>query len=262
MQPFSGEHQSIALSRITVAIVMHTKAYKLCQIGFYSDSVVWAKDLRSGFAVMLHPGDNTKKTMDIGAAYAWYYRVTAVPLIVLIIFALILATAFYASPIAAFGPIAGLGFVAAIILPVLFMWVVIPINIFISAGLFHIVARCIGEFKGEFRKTLSAVVYSKMPSSIFLFTLIVPAVLVIAPVFALWELIVLLLALSNQQKIKWTVALGVVLITVIIVTAVVSIVTTALAIATAGAANSLVNALIPHLVGNNGYTTPLTYPVQ
>ncbi len=224
--------------------------------------VVWVKDLRSGLAVMLHPGDNTKKTMEIGAAYAWYYRVTAIPLVILIIFALAVATAFYASPIAAVSSVVGLGVVAAIVLPILFMWVLIPINIFISAGLFHIVAGWMGEFKGDFEKTLSAVVYSKMPSSIFLFTLIAPAILVVAPVFAIWELVVLLLALSNQQKVKWTVALGVVLITVIVVTAVVSVITAAFAIATAGAANALVNALIPHLVGNNGYITPLTYPVQ
>jgi hypothetical protein len=217
---------------------------------------------------MVRPGEYTKKTMEIGAAYGWYYRVTLIPLIALIAVALIFVSAFELSTVTAVfgsvgGALLGLGYVAAIVLPILFMWVLIPVSIFISAGLYHIIGTWLGQLKGDFGRTLSAVVYSKMPTAIFASALIVlPAAVVLYLVLTAWELIVLLTALSNQQKVKWTVALGVVLITVIVVYAVLGIIFSVFAVAVSGTTNALVNAVIPHLLGNNGYTTPLTYPVS
>lgn len=223
-------------------------------------------DLKAGLAVMLHPTDNTKKTMEIGAAYSWYYRATVIPLIALIIVALVLVSAFALSPIGVLlGPVgsalSGLGYVGAIVLPILFMWVLIPIGIFVKAGLYHLVGTWSGQFKGDFNKTLTATMFAEMPGAIFLFALVVPATAALYFFFVVWGFIVLLLALANQQKTRWNVSLGVVLMTVVVVSAVLGVIFTVFAAAISGVSNAYINALIPHLLGDNGYTTPLTYPV-
>lgn len=209
-------------------------------------------DLKKGFEVMLRPTENTKANMEIGAAYSWYYRATLIPLIVLIIVALILASAFAASPIFSIigSSFAGLGIVAAIVVPILFVWVLIPISIFINAGLYHIIGQWTGTFKGDFNKTLTAVMFSQMPTTIFLFSLIIPATAAFFVLFIVWDLIVLLLALANQQKMKWNIALGVVIVTVVIVSAVVGLIVTVFAITVQTA---LVNAILPHILGSGGY---------
>ncbi len=213
-------------------------------------------DLQAGFGVMLRPTENTKKTMDIGKAFGWYFRVTFIPLIALIIVSLALVGALAASPVfGVFGStFATIGIVAAIIVPLVFLWALIPVTIFISAGLYHLVGTWTKTFKGDFNKTFTATMFSKLPTMIFLWVLLIPATSAFYVIFVVWELIVLLLALSNQQKIKWNVALGTVIITDVIVTAVLALLLTLFGIAINGA---IAGAVLPHILGNNGYSNPI-----
>lgn len=214
-------------------------------------------DLKAGLQVMLHPGDNTKKPMEVGEAYSWYFKVTLIPLVALIIVALILTSAFTSSPIYSLIGLHlfGIGIASAIIVPLLFVWVLIPVGILISAGLYHIVGTWSGVFKGDFNKTLTATMFSKMPTTIFLFTAIVPAAAAFYLLFAVWELVVLLLALANQQKVKWQTALGIVVMTVVIVAVVIGVVVTVFAVTFN---NAIVNAVLPHILGNNGFNQTIT----
>ena len=214
-------------------------------------------DLKAGLQVMLHPGENTKKSMEVGEAYSWYFKATLIPLAALIVVALVLASAFASSPIYSLIGLHlfGLGIASAIVVPLLFVWVLIPVGILISAGLYHIVGTWAGVFKGDFNKTLTATMFSKMPTTIFLFTAIVPAAAAFYVLFAIWELIVLLIGLSNQQKLKWPVALGIVVMTVVIVAVIISLVVTVFAITFN---NAIVNAVLPHILGNNGFNQSVT----
>ncbi len=219
------------------------------------------KDLKFGLQVMLKPGENTKKPMEIGQAFNLYYRITIIPLIVLIVFAVVMASAFAGSPLFALlgQSFAGLGasalLASSILIPILVVWVLIPLSIFITGGLYHIVGKWSGQFKNDFNKTFTATMFSKLPTTIFLFTLVVPATAFLFWIFALWELIVLLVALSNQQKVKWNVALGIVLITALVVTAVIGLVFYAFAVSVS---NTIISAIIPQIIsGGTTGTTPL-----
>ncbi len=213
------------------------------------------KDLKSGFDLMLKPGENSKKSLNVGAAYTWYYKVTLIPLIALIVVALLLVSSFGTSPIVRVlgSAFFGLGVLTAVVLPIVFVWLLIPISILVSAGLVHIVGVWTGQFKGDLSKTLTATMFGRIPSTIFLFALIIPSSFVLYFVFAIWALVVYVIALQNQQKVSWPVALGVILITTIVVAAVIGLIATVFAVQVN---NAILNALLPHLIGNNGYTVP------
>ncbi|MCW6159536.1 MAG: hypothetical protein LVQ95_00395 [Candidatus Micrarchaeales archaeon] len=219
-------------------------------------------DLKMGFQVMLRPGETTKKSMEIGQAYSFYYKATLLPLVALIIISLIIAGALAASPLGSlFGGLLGsVGLATAVVVPILAVWILIPISILINGGLYHLFGMWTGQFKQDFNKTLTATMFSKMPTTIFLFALVVPATIALFPLFVIWELVVLVIALSNQQKVKWNVAFGVVVITVTVIAALVGLILTVFAISISGAMMGWLNAVVPHLLGNGGLPT-ITIPI-
>jgi hypothetical protein len=213
-----------------------------------------AKDFRAGLDMMFRPIENTKKSMSVGAAYKWYYRATVIPLIVLILVALALVSVFAVASLASvFGTsIFSLGVLAAIVAPIVFMWVLVPIGIFVKGGIYHIVGRWSGQFKGDFSKSLTAAMFGEIPAVFFLFVLLIPGSAVLYLLFAIWSLIVLVLGFSNQQKVHWTVALGVVVVAVVIIAALVGLLAAVFAVTV----NSTINGLLPHFLSNNGYASP------
>jgi len=219
-------------------------------------------ELRMGLQAMLRPGEMTKKSMEVGEAYSFYYKATLLPLVAMIIVSLALAGAIAASPLGSLlgGVVGGGALASAIAIPILTIWVIIPISILIDGGLYHIFGRWTGQFKGDFNKTLTATMFSFMPTTIFLFALIVPTSIGLFPLFIIWDLIVLVLALQNQQKVGWNIAFGVVVITVAVIAAIIGIVLSVLAISLSGTVMGWLNAVLPHLLGNGGLPN-ITIPI-
>ncbi len=198
-------------------------------------------DLGKGVSMMLHPWENTKKNMDIGTAYVTYYTTTVVPLVAYILVSLLLVAV--AAPIFAFRhftPFLGLGWVGAIVIPIAVVWVFIPISIFISAAVLHIVGRLTEQFRSKFDSTLVAMMYSKLPIAMFSFMLAIPFAIPFLLLFGLWSLLISLAALANQQKISWVTALGVEVIAAALAVALLGLVATIFAVSIGASIGQLV----------------------
>ncbi len=198
------------------------------------------KELRNAISLMLSPGNATKKSMKIGEAFAFYYKATLIPLVAYIIISLILSAALTATAGAVLAsipyvaPLLGIGLLAAIVVPIVVVWILIPIFAIIWAGILQIIGKALGVFKSDFENTLSAVVYGRFPVGVFSFLYAIPFASLAMPVFDLWSLVVQVVGLSNQQKLKWPAALGMVIISGTIVLAIIAIIASLLFIALGG----------------------------
>ena len=177
------------------------------------------KYFRDGLDAILHPWETTKKSMDVGEAYMFYYKATVVPLVVYILLSLLLfgvaAPALSAYPF--LSNFVGFGWAGAIIIPIVVLWILVPILIFIQAAVLHIVGAFITkQFKQGFDKTLNASMYSKLPSALFGYLWAVPLAVPLLLIFGIWDFIVSLIALANQQKMRWTTSLGIVIISAVL----------------------------------------------
>ncbi len=185
------------------------------------------KELKQGMGLLLAPGNNTKRAQSIGDAYTQYYKVTLVPLVAYVILSFIFVSAAGSSRIFASiaAPLLSLGAFAMIAVPVVFVWIMLPISAFIDAAIFHVVGVALGTFRHKFENTLTALIYSRFPLGIFAFMLAVPFVTPLYFVlFGAWAVIISIIALANLQKISWVSALGIIVISVVVVMTLVALI--------------------------------------
>ena len=199
------------------------------------------KEFHSAIGLMLSPGSQTKKSMKMGEAFAYYYKATLIPLVAYIVISLILSAVLVStagavlSSIPYVAPLIGVvGIVSAITVPIVVVWILIPLFAIIWAGVLQIVGKCMGVFKSDYENTLSAVVYGRFPVALFSFLWAIPFASLLMPIFDLWSLVVQVIGLANQQKIKWPAAFGMIIISGTIVVAVLSVVAALFLIAIGG----------------------------
>ncbi|MEM3296911.1 MAG: hypothetical protein QW696_03365 [Candidatus Micrarchaeaceae archaeon] len=84
----------------------------------------------------------------------------------------------------------------------LFALVLIPIGIFINAAIYHAVGKyLLKAFNGTYEKTFAAATFGEMPLVLFYWLTALPvAGIVFIGIFAVWGIIVFIIALAAQQK--------------------------------------------------------------
>ena len=170
-------------------------------------------ELKEGFNMMLHPDSATQKERKIGGALAFYYKISIIPLILYIIFALVMPKA--PTTLGVFsGLISGVGIISGIIDILIF----IPIAFFISALIIHIFGKLFRVFSNPYSNTFTANVYGEVPAILFYWLLPIMSLLLV--IFAIWSFIVLIIAVANQQKTSKLKAFGVIFAPAIIALAI------------------------------------------
>jgi len=183
-------------------------------------------ELKEAVNIMLHPGTATQKERSIRAAIAFYYKVLVVPLILYIILAL-------ATPKPTFSPFmpSPSPFVPSPLFTVILL-IVSPLGLLAVAGLYHLFGKLLKVFNNPYSNTFTATVYGAVPGTLLIWLLaftnianlmLLVGIDIIFFIVLIWEIIITIIALANQQKISklrafavWLVA-TIVLIGVVIV---------------------------------------------
>ena len=166
--------------------------------------------VRKSIGIMLNPGKESKKKMSVAESLTLYYKMAIVPIILSIIFgfaaSMVLGT-HYKSLVtndAAFGAIRG--FSAAILISLFVFAILIePICLLVSAFIVQLVGGpLLQTFKGTFENTYAAFIYAAMPLILFIFlaATLNPLAIFVYLILSVWSVVVLIIALANQQKIS------------------------------------------------------------
>jgi|GEM_PF-915052 len=197
--------------------------------------MIFFDEILRGIDIMLHPGSATTKKMSIGDAFSFYYKLTLVPVIISIAIAAVFIIAFYSFVQSSYS-FAGIGALGIILLPLASLWIINPIGIFVSAGLYQIFGKLFRQFRNDYTATLNAVVYGTVPTVLFYWAIIIPMLgSLIAAVMGIWGFIVLVIALSRQQKISTAAAFGISILVPIIIGVIVAVIIFVFAFAMFGA---------------------------
>lgn len=190
--------------------------------------MVIVEEINKASNIMQNPGRATTKVMKWGDAFAYYYKLTIVPLILYIIIASVFVTLFgnafgqgfnYAltritsivSPTSvqliptnsqlATSIVSAFGIYSAIAYPLIFLWILLPIAMIIFAVFYQGVGAFFGTATKNFNATVSAIVYGISPMVLFYWLL---AIALVGPaiyaILIVWALIVLIAALANLHK--------------------------------------------------------------
>lgn len=207
--------------------------------------MLFVDEIRTGINIMLHPTAATKGSKDIGGIFTYYYKLSFIPLVLMIIVMLALASLVggIMNKIPAIGgAFAALGILGAIVLPIAILWVFMPIGFLVSAGLLQIFGKLSKQFKADYAKTLNAVIYGAVPSVLFYWIFFVPLLGgAVNIIMSIWGLIVLIIALANQQRMGSFAALGVIILTAIVVGIIVGLVALAFSVAFLSGIASAIN---------------------
>jgi hypothetical protein len=155
--------------------------------------------------------------MSIRDALKFYYKISIIPLNLYIIFGIMFPS--YSGPLGMIFPFYGkLGVWRVVIAAVLLLWIAEPAGIFINTALFHLFGKIIlKRFRMGIEQTFTAVVYSVSAPVLFYWLSQIPILGIISILIGIWGYVILILGLSNLQKISWKAALGTVLLAVFVV---------------------------------------------
>ncbi len=190
--------------------------------------MIFVDDFKSAINLILHPSKGTAKTMNIGQSLAFFYKVSVIPAIIFILLG-IFATSYVSSflgmlpaPFSSIG--AGAGIAILVILGLIFIWVVVPISLFVDAAILHLFGKfLLRQFKGDYSNTFAGYVYGEMPViSLFwlVFILAIASPLLGILVFfllALWSLVVGIIAIANQNKTSRLSVIGVIIVEIVVI---------------------------------------------
>ena len=167
-------------------------------------------ELKEGFNIMVHPDSATQKKRKIGEALLFYYKVSIVPLILYIIFALVV-------PPTSINLITGTVSSSMLVLwGLLFIFILMPIGIFFTSLLYHLFGKLFKIFRNPYSNTFTATVYGIVPYILFFWLIpssLEPFLLII---FDIWSFVIMVVALRYQQKTSTYKAVGIVIATYII----------------------------------------------
>jgi len=170
-------------------------------------------ELKEAVNIMLHPGTATQKERSIRAAIAFYYKVLVVPLILYIILALAIPKTTLSS------------FMPSPLFTVILL-IVSPLGLLAVAGLYHLFGKLLKVFNNPYSNTFTATVYSTVPYVLFIWLLaftnianlmLLVGIEIIFFIVLIWEIIITIIALANQQKTSRLRAFAVWLVTIIVV---------------------------------------------
>ncbi|MGC8675934.1 MAG: hypothetical protein ACP5T3_00240 [Candidatus Micrarchaeia archaeon] len=185
----------------------------------------YAEDLRKAWNMLWSPSRESKVNMDVGKALKFYYKIGVLGMIVyFVIGAALIAAGITASsyvPLmqgSAFSAYSSyVSFGLLVFSGLVYFLVLIPISIAINSLLYQLVGRyLLRSWAGDYRKTFTAVTFSYMPLILFFWLMLVPFARILIAIFAFWQIIVLIVALAEQQKTSRTNSFVAILATVIL----------------------------------------------
>lgn len=205
----------------------------------------FSKDIKNGFGSLIHPGDDTKRNLSIGGALRVYYSVAVIPFILFLIVGSIwygtYGAGVYNCPAAGTQPVSSIncgphnyfsifnGFISSVapttgaigavfLADIVFLLVIPPIGIFIDSLIYHLIGKSfLKEFKKDWSKTFTGVMYGALPALTFYWLLFIPVVGVIfLGIIAIWGFLNAVIAIANQQRITRLQSFGVYLVTLFI----------------------------------------------
>ena len=121
--------------------------------------------------------------------------------------------------------LAGLG-AAAIVLGLVYFWVLVPISIFINAFIYQLVGyNLLKVFDKNYERSFAAVMFAQLPMMLLYWVVAIPVVGIAALiVLSVWSVVVLIVSLASQHKIKRTDAVVAILAAMLLVFALTAVI--------------------------------------
>jgi len=164
----------------------------------------FGNDLGLAWSIIKNPGKFAGKQMSYLSALRLYYEVTIIPFILSLVVGIpiiLLGVNMFLMPFS--DVLIGAGLTIAFIIGlILSLWIIVPIGIFINAFIYQIVGKYIlNAWNKDYEKTFVATLFGTLPE-VFLYWLLPIPLLNVAVVVAMvvWDLIVLTISLSLQQR--------------------------------------------------------------
>jgi hypothetical protein len=181
--------------------------------------------LRKGFRLLFNPSKEAKGNYGVKKSLKFFYSLAVLGFI----FAAVIAAILYAagvgqSNLMLFSSMQSTYSIYIIILGIaLTMFVFEPVGLFINAALYQLVGRFfLKAWNGGYERTFAASAAAAVPAVLLMWLLLFPvAGVVFAAIVGVWGIVVLVIALSVQQRVTRLKALAVILVTLVIVVAVV-----------------------------------------
>ncbi|MDE1823210.1 MAG: YIP1 family protein [Candidatus Micrarchaeota archaeon] len=178
-------------------------------------------DLKFLWNLVWDPEKGSKKSFDFGGAVKLYYTLAVFAFIAYVVVGSIAAyfgisvnqgTSFPASALLSL--VRAVSYVALFWKGLVMFFVILPLSIAIDAFIYQLVGKTfLNMWKGTYDKTFTALVFSLFPLLLLYWLSVIPVFdalfIILAPI---WSLIVLVIALSVQQKIRRLDALAVVIL--------------------------------------------------
>ena len=162
------------------------------------------------------PDKYSSKNFSIGSAMTLYYKLSVIPILLSFLVGLLAA---YVVPSAAhlnvplFGILSILAGpkIAVIISTIITLWVIVPLCIFVNAFIYQMFGKYfLKAFRFKYEKTFTGTMFGVFPLLFLYWLLFVPKLsIIVLPIIAVWEFIVLVIAISSQQKISRLQSFGV-----------------------------------------------------
>jgi len=164
----------------------------------------FGNDLRLAWDIIKNPGKFAGKQMSYLSALKLYYEFTIIPFILSLVVGIpiiLLGVNMFLMPFS--NVLIGAGLTIAFIMGlILSLWIMVPIGIFINAFIYQIVGKYIlNAWNKDYEKTFVATLFGTLPE-VFLYWLLPIPLLNVAAVVAMvvWDLIILTISLSLQQR--------------------------------------------------------------
>ncbi len=211
----------------------------------------YADELKFFWSLVWKPEKESKRQLDLGSALRLYYSLAVLPFVAYLVVGGIAAMFGARAGISPGSPLnsvldvaAKISFVSVFWGGILLFFILIPIGIAIDALIYQIIAKIfLNAWKGNYERTFTALVYGVLPVLMLLWLSFVPIInaiyIIIAPV---WALVVFIIALSVQQKIRRLDALLIVIVKSILVIAVLALLGISIVATVAYLAGSVIQA--------------------
>lgn len=211
--------------------------------------MTYMDELKFFWNLVWNPEKYTKRQLNFGSALKLYYTVALLPFIAYIVVGsiMILTGASTHSAVRlfpGFRAFLGAASYASVILGGIFLFfIILPLSIAIDAFLYQVIAKFfLNVWRGNYEKTFAALVFALFPLLLLMWLDTVPFLNVIFIILApIWTIVVLVLALSQQQKITRLNAL----LTMIIKSIIVLLVLVLLGLSVATTVGYILSSLMP-----------------
>jgi hypothetical protein len=175
--------------------------------------------------------DKNPKAMSVAQCLGFYYKASLIPLILAVIVAALISTAFVGTIGALLttvasnshlGSLIGLFGTAVtlviVVLVVVYFWILMPLGLLIDALIYHIFGKLLKQFKQGYNATFNAMVYASMVYILLFFLLGIPIVgAIVGLIIFIWSLVSIIVWMGRFQKISWVMSLVVLIVTWVVV---------------------------------------------